>query len=98
MGRELTRNASARFCTRLAKAASMSRLVLALRISNCIPDARAAADFTSAIVDLTSRSGGLTRTRKAHRSGQEFVQKPQPLRPRPTATSADTGRHCPPAG
>ena len=72
----------------------MSRLVVALRTSTCLPIA-AAADFHLCDCRLTGRTAGSDKQRKAHRSRQEFVQEPQPLTHNAHCHVSDTGRIAP---
>src|SRR5262245_58083217 len=87
-GSGLSRSASARFSTRLAKAVSMSRLVLAVRTSICRPMTEVAA---RASVILGSAFGlvGLTSMAKCAAPGSSSCKRPS--RFPPISTEADTG-------
>ena len=61
---ELTRSPSARFCTRLANATSMSGLLRAVRISICFPTAAAAISTSLMNGSTTSGLSGRTSTAK----------------------------------
>src|SRR6266699_1076407 len=81
-----TNRASGRSRTKVAKAASISRLVLALKIWICSPMARAAASTSLKVVSEFATLAGLTSTATRFDAGQvaarsgEAGHKPQPDR------------------
>src|SRR5215472_7421297 len=73
--------ASARFCAMLAKAKSISLLLVAVITSICIPMDEAAV-CTSATSGAVNGLLGLTRCATRVAEGQKFMQEPEPLRPK----------------
>ena len=74
-----TKRASGRSRARVAKAASISRLVLALRTWICSPMARAAASTSRNVVSVFAALAGLTSTATRAGCGHQLAQEFQPL-------------------
>ena len=74
-----TKSASGRSRTKVAKAASISRLVLALRTWICSPMARAADSTSLNVVSVLAALAGLTSTATRVARGHQLTQEFQPL-------------------
>ena len=74
-----TKRASGRSRTSVAKAASISRLVLALRTWICSPMARAAASTSLTVVSVVRSIGRIDEHGHASGSGHQLTQELQPL-------------------
>ena len=85
-----TKRASGRSLANVAKAASISRLVLALRIWICSPMARAAGSTSRSVASAIGRIGRIDEHGNASGSGHQLAQQFQPLRRQLAGKKIDT--------